>query len=119
MRQRGQKFVLEISRLFGGLSARLADSNNRAVFNRNRGLSRQADDHSLCAFCEDTALGVAEEQTAGHLSGSTDDGIVEEEARKRLAQVLQHAHQREVFGDPVFRDPGEPRPVESSLDYKF
>ena len=47
--------------------------------------------------------------------------IVEKEARKRRAPVLQHADQRsarEVFRHPIFRDPGKARPVERRLDHQ-
>jgi hypothetical protein len=45
-------------------------------------------------------------------------GVVEEEARKRRAPILQHADQRtarKVFGDSLLSDPREARPIESRL----
>ena len=48
--------------------------------------------------------------------------IVQEEARERRTPILEHADQRsarEVFRDPVFRDPSEARPVERRLDHEI
>ena len=48
--------------------------------------------------------------------------IVEKEARKRRAPVLQHAHQRsarKMFGDAVLRDPRKPGSVKSRLNHQI